>query len=236
MQIRVLAFATARDALGADEMTFSLPEGATVADLRDLLVEQYPPFEALFPRLAVAVGGEFAGLDRQIPSGAEVALLPPVSGGAVRGWITEDVLDLEVLAKTFEDSSSGALVLFVGRVRDHHQGRGVERIAYSGYRPMAAQILDRIAAELEASSDGLKVRLVHRLGLIEIGEASVVILTSSPHREAAYEANREALERIKKEVPIWKEEFYTDGTSTYREEEKLLGVGDVQLTPETALS
>lgn len=217
-------------------MTFSLPEGATVRNLRDLLVEHYPPFEALFPRLAVAVGGEFANLDNTIPEGAEVALLPPVSGGAPRGWITDDSLDLEVLTQSFEDSSSGALVLFVGRVRDHHQGRSVLGITYSGYRPMAAQILDRIATDLEASSQGLKVRLVHRLGRIEIGEASVVILTSSPHREAAYEANREALERIKKEVPIWKEEFYSDGTSTYREEEKLPGVADSRLTPETVLS
>ena len=117
--------------------------------------------------------------------------------------------------------SRGAVVVFQGTVRDQHAGRAVARLTYSAYRPMALAGLRRIAADLEASSPGLKAAIVHRLGEVPVGEASVVIAVASPHRAAAYEASRAALERLKTEIPIWKREHYSEGPAVWREEEPL---------------
>jgi molybdopterin synthase catalytic subunit len=112
-------------------------------------------------------------------------------------------------------------VSFVGTVRSRHQGRQVRQIDYSGYRPMAAQRLARIVFELEQENPGLRVAIVHRLGSIVVGDASVAIVAASPHRDAAFDACRRALERLKAEVPIWKHEHYADGETAWREEELL---------------
>jgi len=106
-------------------------------------------------------------------------------------------------------------------VRDHHAGRPVAKLTYSAYRPMALAGLRRIVTDLEASGPGLRAAIVHRLGEVPVGEASVVIAISSPHRAAAYEASRTALERLKAEIPIWKREHYADGEAAWREEEPL---------------
>ena len=115
----------------------------------------------------------------------------------------------------------GAVVLFLGTVRDRHGGRAVAQIAYSAYRPMAETALARIASELEATIPDSRVAIVHRLGELAVGELSVVIAIASPHRAAAYEASRSALQRVKHEVPIWKRERYADGGESWREEEPL---------------
>ena len=117
----------------------------------------------------------------------------------------------------------GAVLVFEGRVRNHHGGRAVAALTYSAYETMAAERLERICRELEESAPGLKVAIRHRLGEVPAGEASVVIAVASPHRQAAYEASRLALERLKKEVPIWKLERYGDGSESWREEEALTG-------------
>ena len=135
--------------------------------------------------------------------------------------LTDDPIDLAELDRQTRTTASGALLLFVGRVRDHHRGRAVERLTYSAYRPMAERALARIARELEGGSPGLAVRIVHRLGELAPGEASVAIAVTSPHREEAYRASRAALERLKREVPIWKRELYADGELVWREEEPL---------------
>ena len=117
--------------------------------------------------------------------------------------------------------AAGASVLFLGTVRDRHDGREVAGIDYSAYEPMAERALARIAAELEAATPGLRVEIVHRLGALTVGEASVAIAASSPRRDVAREAVRVALERVKSEVPIWKRERYVDGGAVWREEEPL---------------
>jgi molybdopterin synthase catalytic subunit len=106
-------------------------------------------------------------------------------------------------------------------VRNQHAGRKVTQLTYSAYRAMARAALEAIAADLEAAHEGLRAAIVHRLGEVGVGEASVVIATASPHRAAAYEANRTALERLKTEVPIWKREHYAGGEAVWREEEPL---------------
>lgn len=112
-------------------------------------------------------------------------------------------------------------MLFLGTVRDQHEGRAVAGIDYSAYEPMAERALQRIAAELESVTPGLRVAIVHRLGSLAVGDASVAIAASSPRRGGAQEATRVALERVKREVPIWKRERYADGGTAWREEEAL---------------
>ena len=231
MKVRVLAFATASDHLGRAPLEVELPDGARLSDLRRLLEAEKPGLAALWPRLAVAVGGQLVQGDPPLSAGIEVALLPPVSGGrpesavgaaAARPILCHGPLDAAALSREVESPERGALLLFLGAVRNSHAGRSVVALTYSSYEPMAAERIERICRELEAGAAGLKVAIQHRLGQVPAGEASVVIAVASPHRQAAYDASRLALERLKKEVPIWKLEHYGDGSESWREEEALL--------------
>jgi molybdopterin synthase catalytic subunit len=224
MKIRLLAFASAGDALGSGEMDLELPEGSRVADLRARLDREHPALIPLWPRLAVAVDGRIVSLDEPLAEGSEVALLPPVSGGSgetLRAALVDGPIDAGPLLASVSGPGRGAVVVFHGTVRDSHAGRPVEKLTYSAYRTMAVAGLARIVSDLEAAAPGLKAAIVHRLGEVPVGEASVVIAVASPHRAAAYEASRTALERLKAEIPIWKREHYADGEAVWREEEAL---------------
>lgn len=239
MNVHLVAFATASDIVGKDPQTLELADGSSLSDLQRLLTERYPTLETLWPRLAIAVDGQLARTDAPLKDGAEVALLPPVSGGSgattetalpetslQKADLVDDAIDLASVEAMVRSPTHGAVLLFLGTVRNHHQGQSVARLTYSAYRPMARTQLQRIVDELEASPDPTRVAIVHRLGDVEVGEPSVVIATSSPHRAAAYEANRLALERLKREVPIWKREHYEDGSAVWREEESLTATED----------
>ena len=225
MKIRLLAFASAREAIGSAEVEIVLPEDCDLAALRRRLLSDYPRLEPLWPRLAVAVDGELAAGEATLADGAEVALLPPVSGGAPEPLVelVDGPIDVEGLRAALADPACGAVLVFLGTVRDHHAGRRVAELTYDAYRPMALRSLARIAGELEGAAAGLRLGIVHRLGRVPVGEASVGIAVASPHRAAAYEASRQALERLKREVPIWKRERYEDGETAWREEEPLTG-------------
>lgn len=226
MKIRLLAFASVAEAIGGGERALELADGSTVADLRRILEERHSELGPLWERLAVAIDGEISRPDRLLSDGCEVALLPPVSGGgAPRTRLVDDAIDVDALAREMSDPGSGALLIFLGRARNRTGDRAVRRLTYDAYRPMAEAALERIAADLETATAGLSVRIVHRLGAVEIGEPSVAIAVSSPHRDASYRASREALERLKREVPVWKREIYEDGQAAWREEEPLVGTG-----------
>jgi molybdopterin synthase catalytic subunit len=224
MKIRLLAFASAGDALGATEIEMEMPEGSRVGDLRERLDADHPKLRALWPRLAVAVDGRVVTPDEPLAAGSEVALLPPVSGGSGTDpccALVDGPIDPDAVVATVAAPGRGAVLVFLGTVRDSHAGRAVEKLTYSAYRTMALEGLERIVAALEASSPGLRAAIVHRLGEVPVGEASVVIAVASPHRAAAYEASRTALERLKTEIPIWKREHYAEGPAVWREEEVL---------------
>lgn len=234
MRIRLLAFASAGDALGATESEIELPAGSRVEDLRARLDREHPALAPLWPRLAVAVDGRIAGPGDSLSEGCEVALLPPVSGGsegpeadrdrpssAPYAALTDGPIDAGRLTAAVAGPGRGAVILFLGTVRNHHAGRPVARLTYSAYRTMARERLERIVVDLEAAHPGLRAAIAHRLGEVPVGEASVAIAVASPHRAAAYEASRQALERLKAEVPIWKREHYADGEAAWREEEPL---------------
>ncbi len=225
MKIRLLAFASAADALGASEMELELYDGSRVFDLQGRLNRDYPALTPLWPRLAIAVNGQVVTIAEPLRDGVEVALLPPVSGGSgepLRAELVDGPIDTAQAVAAVSGPGRGAVVIFLGTVRDHHAGRPVAKLTYSAYRPMALEGLRRIVADLEASGSGLRMAIVHRLGEVPVGEASVVIAVGSPHRAAAYEASRTALERLKAEIPIWKREHYADGEAAWREEEPLI--------------
>ncbi len=225
MKIRLLAFASAGDALGATEMEIEIPQGSRVIDLRARLERLYPALIPLWPRMAVAIDGRVASIVDEIKEGMEVALLPPVSGGTeepLRGDLVDGPIDTGQAVAAVSGPGRGAVVIFLGTVRDHHAGRPVAKLTYSAYRPMALEGLRRIATDLEAAHHDLRAAIVHRLGEVPVGEPSVVIAIGSPHRAAAYEASRTALERLKAEIPIWKREHYGDGEAAWREEEPLV--------------
>lgn len=222
MRVRLLAFATAATEIGATEVEIDLAGGATVADLRRALEARHPGLAELWPRLAVAVDGELASSGTALADGVEVALLPPVSGGdRTRARLVDGPIDVAALCAETGHDSCGAVTLFIGSARNHHAGRAVTGLAYSAYGRMALASLERIARELETAEPGLRLGIVHRLGQVPVGEASVAIAAASPHREASFAAARTALERLKRESPIWKHETYADGTSAWREEEPL---------------
>lgn len=135
--------------------------------------------------------------------------------------LTREPLDAGALLASVAAPGCGAQALFVGTVRNHQAGRAVRGIEYSAYERMAAEVLATIERELAVATPGLRLRIVHRLGEIAAGEASVVIAAAAPHRDPAFVACRNALERVKREAPIWKRERYADGGSAWREEERL---------------
>jgi len=228
MKVRVLAFAGVREILGRGELQVELPEGSRMSDLQRQLDERHPALAEYWDRLAVAIDGKLGGGDPILTDGTEVALLPPVSGGMdehpvgeTRVHLVEGVLDAAAVAATVTGARSGALVTFQGNVRDNDHGLRVTHLTYDAYRPMALEALERIVGDLEAADPDLTVAISHRLGAVPVGETSVIIATCAPHRDAAYRASRDALERLKREVPIWKREHYADGDPAWREEEPL---------------
>jgi molybdopterin synthase catalytic subunit len=232
MKVRVLTFAGVREILGAGEITIELPAGAGIAELRSALESDHPALESYWDRLAVAVDGKLGEDAPRLRDGSEVALLPPVSGGTdAQELLTDGPIDVPAVARRVAARGRGAVLTFEGRVRDRHHGREVTHLIYDAYRSMAEASLRRIIDEIEAESRELSLAIVHRLGRVAAGEASVVIAVASPHRDAAYRASREALERLKREVPIWKNEHYADGSSRWREEEPLAPVA-ASLPPE----
>lgn len=223
MQVRVLGFATVGEILGSGEVTIELAEKARLEDLKEALIERYPPLAMLWTRLAVAVNGELAKGDPPLADGVEVALLPPVSGGSSSPTaLVDGPIDVAAVTASVTAASCGAVLVFVGTVRSPSRGRAVDRLRYDAYRPLAERTLERIVAETETAHEGTRLAVVHRLGEVPAGEASVVIAVASPHRDLAYETSRRTLERLKREVPIWKREHFADGDAAWREDVPLV--------------
>jgi molybdopterin synthase catalytic subunit len=159
--------------------------------------------------LMYAVNREYADRDAPVQDGDEVALIPPVSGGDFR--IGEEPLDVDRAAAEVETPDAGAVVTFVGTVRRHSRDREVEYLDYEAFEEMAEPMLARLGDELAAKHDICKIAVHHRIGRVEIGEASIVIAVSAPHRAAAFDACREAIDTLKETIPLWKKEVYAGG-------------------------
>jgi molybdopterin synthase catalytic subunit len=213
MRVTLRTFASLRE-LSADRFEVDLGDDATVADAWTALQSRYPTVEPHRPYVRAARNGVYAPWDVALADGDAVAFLPPVSGGA--GSLTDQPIDVEALEASAAGPSHGALVTFVGRARDvADDGRRVIELEYEVYPEMAASVLDEIGAEAETRF-GARVAVVHRFGVVPIGEAAVAIVTAAVHRAQAYEANRFVIEAIKERLPIWKRERFADGSEWKR--------------------
>lgn len=210
IRITLKFFAIVRERLGKSEMTLDLPEGSTIADAQQQVYELAGEAAPLVQRSMTMLNQEYASPQEALSDGDELAFIPPVSGGD-HFRVHPDKLDTEAIAASVEDPGAGALVTFVGVVRDNARGRAVQRLDYEAYPEAAEKMLARIGNEMREKWPVLSVAIEHRTGLLEIGEASVVIAVSTAHRDAAFSATSYAIERIKEIVPIWKKEFYADG-------------------------
>ncbi|MFL5952285.1 MAG: molybdenum cofactor biosynthesis protein MoaE [Gaiellaceae bacterium] len=159
--------------------------------------------------LLYAVNKEYAAPDRELADGDEVALIPPVSGGSFR--LSGDALSLDAAVQEVRDDRAGAIATFVGTTRVESRGRTVQHLDYEAYEGMAESVMAEIAASLKQRYDLCEVAIHHRTGRVEIGDASVVIAVSAPHRQDALAACRDAIDTLKEQVPLWKKEVYEGG-------------------------
>ena len=159
--------------------------------------------------LLYAVNREYAEPGQELRDGDEVALIPPVSGGAFR--VTEEPLSLDAAVAEVADERAGGIATFTGTVRRQSRGREVIYLEYEAYAEMAEDVITQLAAELDKAHDLCGIAIHHRVGRVEIGEPSVVIAVSAPHRQDALAACREAIDRLKETVPLWKKEVYEGG-------------------------
>jgi molybdopterin synthase catalytic subunit len=215
IQIQVLLFGVLKDWHGAASSTVELPEGATVADLLERLSEGRPT--QLLRSIAVSVNAEFSSRTQALHAGDVVGLLPPVSGGSADAEqnivtaLTHSPVDAEELMAVAKRGEDGGAVLFDGIVRNNSHGRQTLYLDYEAYEEMAARQMEALAQEARRKFGVRHVTLVHRLGRLQIGETSVLIIVSSAHRAEAFEACRWLIDTLKKTVPIWKHETFVDG-------------------------
>ena len=218
IQVRVLAFGMLKDALGANHASLTLPAGATVADLLAAIARAYPA--AVLRGIAVSVNAEFAAASAPLHDGDEVGLLPPVSGGAPQSdlpgchattYLTREPIDAAKLVARAKAAEDGAVVVFDGIVRNESRGRRTLHLDYEAYEEMAAKQMAELATQACARFGVRHVTIVHRLGRLDIGETSVLIVVASAHRGQAYEASRWLIDTLKRQVPVWKKETFVDG-------------------------
>ena len=223
MLVRVFSFGVLKDWLGAAEATVELPESATVRELLAQLSKHRPV--ALLRGIAVSVNAEYATADHSLLDGDEVGLLPPVSGGCcaqgepssesvpneVFITLTREPIDTQMLIAAARRGEDGAVVVFDGVVRNHSRGRKTLYLDYEAYEEMAAKQMNELASEARSRFGVRYVTLVHRLGRLQVGETSVLIVVASEHRAQAFEACRWLIDTLKKTVPIWKKETFQDG-------------------------
>ena len=218
MRVRVLYLGILKDLAGKSTESVEIGESARVSDLWAELIAKYPKMAGFAKSVAVAVNQEYAPPATRLSDGAEVALLPPVSGGrdertreAPLVRIVHERIVAHDIVPVMERPEDGAIVIFDGIVRNHSRGRKTRYLEYEAYESMALKLMEGLATQAMDKFPVRNVALVHRLGHLEIGESSVLIAVFSAHRGAAFEACRWIIDTLKKTVPIYKKEFFEDG-------------------------
>ncbi len=219
MRVAVRMFAAYRQAIGQPSLALDLPAGATPQEVWSLLSDRYPALGRLPPPPRFAVNDEFVDGAHLLAERDELVLIPPVSGGEARARpaphihvaLVREPIEIPALLASVNDPRAGAVVLFSGTVREHSRGRHVEFLEYEAYEVLAEREMRRIAEDAAGRWPILRLVVVHRLGHLEVGETSVAIAVSSPHRGDAFEAGRFVIDTLKQTVPIWKKEVWGEG-------------------------
>ena len=204
MRVAVRLFAGLRERAGTARRDLELAEGATLSDVWPALALGEEPAGLLY-----AVNKEYADRAAALAEGDEVAVIPPVSGGGF--LLSEAPLSLEAAVREVASDDAGAIATFTGTARRRSRDREVVRLEYEAYEGMAERVMQELAAELAARHEITAIAIHHRVGVVEIGQPSVVIAVSAPHRAAALTACREAIDTLKTSVPLWKKEVYEGG-------------------------
>jgi molybdopterin synthase catalytic subunit/molybdopterin converting factor small subunit len=214
MNVQVRLFASAREAAGVGHLLLELPEGATVRDAIAAITTMHPLVGEI-RQMVIARDREYVGLDSQLADGSELALIPPVSGGAVAGreriLVSPSPLSVDAAIDAVRGADAGGIVVFLGTVRDASRGKRVRHLEYEAYAEMAEAKMREIAAALELAHAPVRIALHHRVGDLAIGETAVIVAAAAPHRDAAFAAARAAIDDLKRIVPIWKKEYTDDG-------------------------
>ncbi len=213
MKVRVRLFAALRERAGSRSVELELPDGAVVADVWGKLGLGEEPEGLLY-----AVNRGYAEKSAELSPGDEVAVIPPVSGGERAmalshkvGFFSETPLSVEDAVAEVRSDEAGAIATFIGTTRARSRGRDVIHLEYEAYEGMAEEVMASLASELVSRHDLCHVAIHHRIGRVDIGETSVVIAVSAPHRAAALTACQEAIDELKVTVPLWKKEVYEGG-------------------------
>jgi MoaE-MoaD fusion protein len=221
MRARVLFFGILKEVVGVSAEDIDLPEGANLAGVFAYYAERQPRLRELAHSIVAARNREFADLSTAVSDGDELAFLPPVSGGSGNFLeiesgphyfaLTRNAIDTRAIVDRLLTGADGAVVTFEGVVRNNTKGRPTLYLDYEGYEAMALSLMAKIGCELATAFAIGRVAMVHRLGRMLVGETSVAVIVTAPHRRPAFEAALEGINRLKKTVPIWKKEHFVDG-------------------------
>jgi MoaE-MoaD fusion protein len=227
MRVKVLFFGMLKDIVGRVEDSPELDSGARLKTVFDLYAAQHPRLREMAGSIVLAKNHEFSTLDAAVSEGDEIAFLPPVSGGSSPASklytheildpaghffaLTRSPIDTRSVIALLQQPEDGAVITFEGVVRNNTKGRTTRFLDYECYEGMAVKMMSRIGCEIAAAASITRIGMVHRLGRLEIGEASVAIIVSAPHRKAAFDAALDGINRLKRLVPIWKKEYFADG-------------------------
>ena len=208
----MLYFAVFRERLGRDEEALELADGATVADAIEALATKYLVIAALRGKFRCAVNQDFTDDAHVLADNDELALIPPVAGGAGRHvQLLGEPLSLDRCIAAVGGAGMGGIVTFTGMVRRQSRGILVDHLEYEAYAPMAVREMTRLCEEIEREIPKTVLAVEHRVGRLEVGDLAVVIAAAAPHRAEAFTACRAMIDRLKDRVPIWKKEVGEDG-------------------------
>ena len=224
VRVKVLFFGMLKDIVGRSEDHIEVEDDSRLESVFARYARQFPRLTALESSIVLACNHEFCDRSAAIREGDEIAFLPPVSGGTGRYTheicdaetgcfyaLTRETIDTPAIARQILRGEDGAVVDFEGVVRNNTKGRATKFLDYECYEPMAVKMMAEIGREIAGTHAIGRIALVHRLGRLEIGEASVAVVVTAPHRKPAFEAALEGINRLKRIVPIWKKEHFADG-------------------------